>query len=332
MVRTILISDITSYKACVVARHLARNYPGIRIVSCDARRYSKGLHTRFAHRHVVMDHSIRDGETYVREMAQLIARERVDLYFPINSAEMDLVLGQRDFFGSTLDYWGDYRAFLTLNDKGRLHELAHTLGIRVPQAFTTPDEAEYPVVVKLTRSSAAKGVFYAKDRAQLNSVLTALPPDASYVLQAYVGGKGTGYSLFARRGEILAAYGHKRLLEYPFTGGSSLYRTGYEHPDMAGIASKLMQAVSWSGLAMLEFKLDARGQLWLIEVNPRIWGSIQQGLANGVNYFAPLLGPGRETPPKRPVNTYLSPFIYVALLRHAGHGDFGPLQIGRANV
>lgn len=326
MVGTVLISDVTSYKACVVARHIANNYPGIRIISCDSRRFSSTLRTSHAQEHFVLKNPIRNEESYAREVAQLINSRAVDLYFPVNSAEMDIVLRRRELFGACLNYWGSYEAFCTLNDKNRLHKLASSLGIRVPRAFGTPEQAQYPLVVKLTRSSAAKGVFYANNRAQLDVVLAALPSGAPYVLQEYVGGEGVGYSLFARNGEILAAYGHKRLLEYPFTGGSSLYRTGYEHPDMAPVAAALMGATCWSGLAMLEFKLDALGQLWLIEINPRIWGSIHQGLANGVNYFAPLLGPGLEGLPARPVNTYLSPFTLAALLRYAGCGNVRPLK------
>lgn len=326
MVGTVLISDITSYKACVVARHIANNYPGIRIIGCDSRRFSNYLRTSHVQEHFVLKSAIRDGESYALEVAKLINSREVDLYFPVNSAEMDVVLPRRELFGSTLDYWGSYEAFCTLNDKNKLHELARSLGIRVPRAFDDPEQADYPVVVKLTRSSAAKGVFYANNRTQLDVILAALPSGAPYVLQEYVGGEGVGYSLFARNSEIVAAYGHRRLLEYPFTGGSSLYRTGYEHPDMASVAAAIMEATCWSGLAMLEFKLDALGQLWLIEINPRIWGSIHQGLANGVNYFAALLGLGLEGPPPRPVNTYLSPFTQVALLRYAARGNFRPLK------
>jgi hypothetical protein len=66
---------------------------------------------------------------------------------------------------------------------------------------------------------------------------------------------------------------------------------------------------------MFEFKLTPNNELYLIEVNPRIWGSINQGLQNGVNYFEDMLGETAQIHTDEQ-KTYLSPLLYFTMLKY----------------
>ena len=58
-------------------------------------------------------------------------------------------------------------------------------------------------------------------------------------------------------GDIVLAFQHKRLHELPLTGGGSCLRESVPvHPTLLAHADKLMRAVGWHGVAMVEFKLD----------------------------------------------------------------------------
>jgi predicted ATP-grasp superfamily ATP-dependent carboligase len=179
------------------------------------------------------------------------------------------------------------------------------------------------VVAKPARSSSARGVRYLVDEAALRAF--QVPAGRPYLFQSHVEGTGAGYSVFAREGRVLVGFGHRRLAEYPTRGGSSVYRESYDHPGMAAAARRLLEATRWSGFAMFEFKITAAGRPVLIEVNPRVWGSIHQGLAAGVNFFEPLLGPAALRL-DREVRTYLSPVVYVALAGYLARGDARPLR------
>ena len=50
------------------------------------------------------------------------------------------------------------------------------------------------------------------------------------------------------------------------------------------MVEKLLKEVPWSGFAMFEFKRTASGELFFIECNPRVWGSIGDGLYRNKNY------------------------------------------------
>ena len=154
------------------------------------------------------------------------------------------------------------------------------------------------------------------------------------IIQEYIQGEGVGYSVFAKKGKIVSGFGHKRLAEYPVSGGSSVYRENYENEEIRSVSEKIVIATQWSGFAMFEFKLTPDNEIYLIEVNPRIWGSINQGLQNGVNYFEEILGKStlvRNTD-KVNIKTYLSPLIYLSLLKYLQHVNFKPLLTFIGNV
>jgi protein-tyrosine-phosphatase len=65
-------------------------------------------------------------------------------------------------------------------------------------------------------------------------------------------------------------------------------------------AEKLLAALTWHGVAMVEFKMDANGQYWLMEINPRFWGSLAVSIDAGVNFPLGLLQVARgQQPPQQ---------------------------------
>ncbi|MHA1396066.1 MAG: hypothetical protein ACTSRZ_21385, partial [Promethearchaeota archaeon] len=134
------------------------------------------------------------------------------------------------------------------------------------------------------------------------------------------------YSVYAINGKIKIGYGHIRLAEFPVSGGSSVYRESFYDNRMKEIAEKILDKIKWSGFAMFEFKLTPKGDLILIEVNPRIWGSINQGLQNGVNYFKLIIPrPCVKGYKKKYIRTYLSPQIYLSFFMYLLKGNFKPI-------
>jgi protein-tyrosine-phosphatase len=98
-------------------------------------------------------------------------------------------------------------------------------------------------------------------------------------------GRGVGVEVLASEGEILTAFQHERVHE-PLLGGGSSYRRAVPlHPELLEATRRLMRALEYTGVAMVEFKLDpAAGRFVVIEINGRFWGSLPLALSAGADF------------------------------------------------
>jgi predicted ATP-grasp superfamily ATP-dependent carboligase len=100
------------------------------------------------------------------------------------------------------------------------------------------------------------------------------------------GGDTYGFEgLFNKNSEPRAVFVHKRLREFPITGGPSTLRVGVDNEEVKELGIRLLQALQWYGLAMVEFKVDPRdNRPKLMEINGRFWGSLPVSIASGVDF------------------------------------------------
>ncbi|SIO66901.1 Protein-tyrosine-phosphatase [Singulisphaera sp. GP187] len=81
------------------------------------------------------------------------------------------------------------------------------------------------------------------------------------------------------------AFQHVRVHEPPRGGGSSYRMSTRPSPELVDASVRLLKALDYTGVAMVEFKVDSRTGRWaLIEVNGRFWGSLPLALAAGADF------------------------------------------------
>jgi hypothetical protein len=105
------------------------------------------------------------------------------------------------------------------------------------------------------------------------------------IVQEYVQGEGWGVSALYWRGEKITSFTHRRLREKAPLGGTSTLRASARAPALEAATGRLLRALGWHGLAMVEFKYDPTARrYWLLEVNPRVWGSIALPVGCGADF------------------------------------------------
>ncbi|MDD5570384.1 MAG: ATP-grasp domain-containing protein [Bacteroidales bacterium] len=330
----ILIGEISSFKAINCASYIKVNYrENIEIITFDFRKHTRVFRTKYSDKHYIVSYPKGEYIQYLKDISDIIKKENIDFFFPVSSKYIRSIIENRNLFGNSLNYIGTYEAYKILNNKNLLIEyLSNNNLVKIPKRFNSLSEAEIPFVCKPEESSASRGVKYIKNQNDLKKIKTYNQENT--IIQEYIEGTGVGLGCFAKNGEIIAFYTHKRLAEYPITGGTSVYRDYYENSELLNTCNNIIKPLKWSGFIMFEFKLAGNNELYLIEINPRIWGSINQGLQNGVNYFAPLLGisPEKGFKKNKIIKTYLSPFIYLVLLQYVLKGNFKPLFLFLKNI
>lgn len=188
-------------------------------------------------------------------------------------------------------------------NKLRTAEAAARLGIAVPKGSLLTSiadlapEPRYPVVIKPLLSKLwVKGEmwsFSAHICPNRESVLTAcdaLLPHTPAIEQEYFRGRGIGIEVLFERGELRWWFAHERIHALPVTGGASTYRRSIEPPEaLLRATDTLLSHLRWHGVAMVEFKVAPDGDFRLMEINPRLWGSLPLAVAAGVDFPSGLL-------------------------------------------
>ncbi len=188
-------------------------------------------------------------------------------------------------------------------DKEKTWKLAHQLGVPAPRGVlisTLSDIGpvqQFPVVLKPTHSKMVVdgtlrtlAVAVVKNESERQEQLRRWLPVTAVQQQEYIQGRGVGVEFLFNRGKKIWHFAHERVHEYPLTGGASSYRRSIDPPvAMLQDAEKLLTALNWHGVAMVEFKIDAKGQHWLMEINPRLWGSLALSIDAGVDFPLGLL-------------------------------------------
>jgi predicted ATP-grasp superfamily ATP-dependent carboligase len=184
-----------------------------------------------------------------------------------------------------------------ITDKTAVYRLAAELGLHVPATRVVDrDElldvstAELPVIVKPIRSARANAdgsltrtdALLAVSREQLRSVARDLPA-GQWLLQPRVDGQLGAVSGVALRGQVVATVQQLSHRVWPPGAGVSAFaETVAPDPPLAAGVARLIGALSWSGIFQVQFIHDRHGS-HLIDVNPRVYGSLALATAAGVN-------------------------------------------------
>jgi len=333
----VLITGAESTKALIIARAIGGQ--GYRVVTAGATRYAPAYFSKYSRKHYVYGDPKKDTSKFLSHIRSIISEENVDILIPTHSSETPYIL----YFKNELEKYVripfvDYGTFTFVNDKYNVFHLAQELGIRVPQTwrFSNVDELEshlgeitFPAVIKLPNKSGNKGLSYVGSRTELiekfikTTSMCAPEERVLPLVQEFIPGDGYGTSVLYSHGSLKAIFTHRRLREFPASGGPSTLRVGIKNGRMEEIAERFMDNLKWHGVAMLEFKLDRRNsEPVLLEVNPRFWGSIYTPIVSGINFPLLLceLASGADI---NPVSTYetgiKTRFLLLDLLAFPGH-------------
>jgi D-aspartate ligase len=215
-----------------------------------------------------------------------------------------------------------------LLDKLRFRDLAARLGLPVPASgLLAPDarhvpELAFPLLVKPSGRDAdwtrmepagkAMRVNTAAELAALRSRLAAY--GRTVLLQQLIDGPESrieSYHCYIdEHGELAAEFTGRKIRTRPVEFGRTTALTITDAADVAELGREIVRRLELRGVAKLDFKRDADGRLWLLEVNPRYTLWLHAGARAGVNIPATVWADltGQPRPPAGPVRYGVSWF------------------------
>ena len=301
----ILLTD-GNYKHCLgAARSLASNG---HVVDVIGPKYCLARYSKFVNRLVDVQDNFNEERFHL--FLKFLEIERYDVLMPIGAKSVLLVSKHRDLIEPFVHLAVAAAESISIcMDKFRTANFAKSIGISVPRTweFRSLDELkenisslDYPLVLK-NRSETHDGrPFYVNSEKELRNTLDSQmfrdrhATQGVPVLQEYIDGVGVGFFASYKNGEQTHYFMHQRIREVPPTGGSSCCAISIQNPKLREYGTRILDALKWHGVAMVEFKEDIRtGHLYLLEINPKFWGSLELAIASGVDF--PLIYAGIST-------------------------------------
>jgi len=235
------------------------------------------------------------------DLVGLMRKERYDLVVPCDDPSvLPLQHHRHDLEPHGRLYLLSDQAYHVTSNKLETTNLARRLGIPLPREIRAEEagdlerisrEFQLPVVLKPISSvgtddvASKRFVRKAYNASELESALVELLSFGPVQAQENVVGLGVGVEVIADGGEILAAFQHRRVHEPPLGGGSSYRCSVPLDPELFEATRKLMEALTYTGVAMVEFKVDPKTGGWaLMEINGRFWGSLPLAVSAGVDF------------------------------------------------
>ncbi|MGA9175689.1 MAG: ATP-grasp domain-containing protein [Desulfobacterales bacterium] len=293
----VFLTDAHWRKSLAAVRALGVN--GIRITAGESTRLATTAFSRYCHRTVVYPSPLFNPAKFVSFLLRELSRHSYQMLLPMEDETTFLISKfHSEFSRRTYLPIPSFEKLQFANRKDKILKLAEDKGIPIPKTWYIDDITQlndlkaslpYPVVIKPKNSAGAVGVSYPKNSDELIKQYLTVHRRFPYpLIQERIPSHGNGYGasfLMGKSGDVKASFVHKRLREYPVTGGASTLRESVRNDDVRDMAHTLLKALDWFGVAMVEFKMDPRdGIPKLMEINPRFWGSLSLAVAAGVNF------------------------------------------------
>ena len=293
-----LVTDGETRTALATVRALGRAGHRVHVASTAPRSLAGA--SRYAAGEQAIGDPAEDPARWARALEEVAERVGAELILPLT----EISLGTLYAFDvpARLPVAAPAReAYEAVTDKHALLQRASALGIGVPRTLLVespgalsdlPEPFRYPVVLKPRRSRWIDGGCWRAGETRVATSPEALQKVAASpamsrgaLLQEYVPGHGEGLFLLASGGRTLVRFAHRRLREKPPTGGVSVLRESIEpDPSLLQPCERMLRELGWTGVAMVEFRRRPDGEAVLMEMNPRLWGSLQLAIDAGVDF------------------------------------------------
>ncbi|TCO77079.1 ATP-grasp domain-containing protein [Chromatocurvus halotolerans] len=264
-------------KALALARALHAG--GWRVVVADPFRWHLCRPSRAVSASYRVTAPNKDRDSYRRELADIIRRERVTTVFPVSEEALhvayiaDALPGESRLFCPTFD------TLLHLHDKLAFATLAQSQGLSVPPTFPAASEAgrelcsRNDAIAKPAHSCSGIGI----QRLQQGQRPSGDAPDL--LVQRFIEGNAISTLSLLRNGREV---GRSRYRGTVFAGTVAVC---FERVDVHAAIDAWLDAFfranpMENGFIAFDFIVDADGCAWAIECNPRV--------TSGIHFFDPV--------------------------------------------
>ncbi|SEP29727.1 ATP-grasp domain-containing protein [Halogranum amylolyticum] len=295
MSNKILILDARSLSGLAFVRSLG--LAGNEIHVGESFKQNLSRYSRFANKSVVYPNPEDNKEKFHTFIKSLAEREKYDVILPMRDITTVLLSEiQKELSDSTNTLLANPSKIKTLSDKWECEKLANRIDVSTPNTYHVSKQpideitevAQYPVLIKPREESGARGIVRADTPSELKSSYSEFASqEKKPIIQEFVNHSGGHYSIgtvFDENSNPRAVHVYEELIQYPDTGGPAIQAKSVEISPWVHDVLEILSEIEWVGPAHMDVLFDPADEKYkLLEVNPRIWSSINLSIQSGVN-------------------------------------------------
>lgn len=299
--KRVLVLDANQRSALATTRSLGRR--GVVVFTADESLSALAGCSRYSAQYLVYPSPRTEPKAFITRILQFIDSHQVEMILPMTELTTELLLQAQQRISNVALPFPSLSAIEALANKCALLRLAQSLNVPIPETWFVDtlsglpknlDRLPYPLVLKPGKSWVQLDGVWERAAVQIadtpniaSGLINSSPVFQShpFLLQRRVTGTGEGVFALYDHGTPIAFFSHRRLREKPPWGGVSvLSESTPVNPTLLAHAQALLNSVAWHGIAMVEFKVSGDGTPYLMEINTRLWGSLQLAIDAGVDF------------------------------------------------
>jgi predicted ATP-grasp superfamily ATP-dependent carboligase len=302
----VLVLDAAYKQSLASVRSLGR--AGLRVAAaecpaeCDPSLPVPAFRSQYCAGRVMLPSYAADATAFAAAVVDFVRKHRTRMVLPNGDGTIAAMIPQREelsALGCVLAL-APNAALEIASNKDRTLEVAGKLGIDRPRTMQIDSvcdlpavlaEFEFPFVLKPTtswtgRSGSRLVPVEVVSRAEaVDATERFLAAGSSVLGQELACGRREGVTLFIAGDEVLASCAHVAYRTSPPLGGASVMRESIPIPqDIYTAAVRLATAIGMQGVCEVEFRRDADNRALLMEINPRLAGTIYNAVHAGVDF------------------------------------------------
>lgn len=268
MTKTVLLTLGRLPKGLELARALAG--AGCRVIVAEPFGWHLSKPSRAVARSYRVTAPNTDEAAYQRELLDIVSRERIDLIVPVSEEALHAARIVPHLPEGVQFYGPDHEGLVSLHDKKRFNADARAAGLRAPETVSgnSPEAdrfvARHDYVVKPVDGCSGEGLRLCRK----GDPLRAEDRRDGVILQQRIFGREISSQTISHEGRVLGTVLYEGLVHSGTV--SCCFRRVDDVPAAEDWIAAYVRHRQHSGFIAFDFIVDAEGQPWPLECNPRL--------------------------------------------------------------
>src|SRR5579863_797415 len=295
-IRPVIVTNARNRIAYNIIRSLGQK--GIPVFSADSIPRAMSFSSRYSMGRFIYPSPFLDSKGFIDCPIENVIKLKAEVLIPVFE-ESFLIAKYRDRLAEHVRLvLPTYDRILSAHNKDRWEPVARALDIAVPRTMAIDDlrsenpdvsSLSYPVLIKPKQGGGGWAIRQVDSPEGLRKFLEPSSylgrPWHRFFIQEKIIGETLCVAMLFCNGKYRAKTTYRQIRDYPVNGGQATLRISIRDEVAESGFKRLLEKFNWHGVCQADFVVDKNTRVpYLIDINPRFWGSLVQGIASGVDF------------------------------------------------